>query len=100
MFITVKNVIHSLLPFFLAVTTTKWVTMRLTKVGLKMEERILENRFCNNAIKLIRCEIKFLMIVLMYFFQNIFSRLREEEEVFVNELLNFIQRVILVFKVS
>ena len=75
--------------------------MRLTKVGLKMEGRILENRFCNNyTIKLIRCEIKFLMIVLMYFFQNIFSRLREEEEVFVNELLNFIQRVILVFKVS
>ena len=100
MFITVKNVIHSLLPFFLAVTTTKWVTMRLTKVGLKIEERILENRFCNNTIKLIRCEIKFFMIVLMYFFQNIFSRLREEEEVFVNELLNFIQRVILVFKVS
>ena len=76
--------------------------MRLTKVGLKMEGRILENRFCNNTIKLItgRCEIKFFMIVLMYFFQNIFSRLREEEEVFVNELLNFIQRVILVFKVS
>ena len=75
--------------------------MRLTKVGLKMEGRILENRFCNNTIKLIRCEIKFLVIfVLMYFFQNIFSRLREEEEVFVNELLNFIQRVILVFKVS
>ena len=41
-----------------------------------------------------------MLIVLMYFFQNIFSRLREEEEVFVNELLNFIQRVILVFKVS
>ena len=100
MFITVKNVINSLLPFFLAVTTTNWVTMRLTKVGLKREGRILENRFCNNTIKLIRCEIKFLMIVLMYFFQNIFSRLREEEEVFVNELLNFIQRVILVFKVS
>ena len=74
--------------------------MRLTKVGLKMEGGILENRFCNNTIKLIRCEIKFFMIVLMYFFQNIFSRLREEEEVFVNELLNFIQRVILVFKVS
>lgn len=40
------------------------------------------------------------MIVLIYFFQNIFSRLREEEEVFVNELLNFIQRVVLVFKVG
>lgn len=74
--------------------------MRLTKVGLKMEGRISENRFCSNTVKLIRCEIKFFMIVLMYFFQNIFSRLREEEEVFVNELLNFIQRVILVFKVS
>ena len=75
--------------------------MRLTKVGLKMEGRILENRFYNNTTKLIRCEIKFLMVLLMmYFFQNIFSRLREEEEVFVNELLNFIQRVILVFKVS
>ena len=74
--------------------------MRLTKVGLKMEGRLSENRFCSNTIKLIRCEIKFFMIVLMYFFQNIFSRLREEEEVFVNERLNFIQRVILVFKVS
>ena len=51
MFITVKKVINSLLPFFLAVTTTKMgVTMRLTKAGLKKEGRISENRFCNNTL--------------------------------------------------
>lgn len=31
---------------------------------------------------------------------NFFSRLREEEDLFVNELLNFLTRVVVVLKVS
>ena len=33
-------------------------------------------------------------------FFDFFSRLREEEDVFVNELLNFLTRVVVVLKVS
>lgn len=39
------------------------------------------------------------MLKLTHFF-IFFSRLREEEDVFVNELLNFLTRVVVVFKVS